>query len=301
MFRALLGVSLLAFFFAIQHSNLNAQQYENPPYKGYRLHITNPQILKEDENFLKISVDVANTGRQLVDLKRKDIRHWIQVLFAPDLEEGQLKSLRGNIRDALFEKGFSLKPGAIKRNLHLNVSKLHLPFVPPKPTITQEDQTETQKPFSQPDEIINEKGGNDLNPPGNDLANVDDEPCPDIAFLHLSLKQEDDRFASLEYQIQNQGDGNFIISDQSDMLIIRAYISGVPQLTRGALPIGSIRFEQNQGHPKMLRPGDTLTGEIKLDVRKKTRYMKCLILQLDSDQFVKECDRTNNTSAVVLR
>ncbi|MBK9017826.1 MAG: hypothetical protein IPM82_29380 [Saprospiraceae bacterium] len=43
-----------------------------------------------------------------------------------------------------------------------------------------------------------------------------------------------------------------------------------------------------------LLPGDTYTGRMKVDVR-KTRYMKSLVLSLDSDQFRFECDKTNNT------
>lgn len=300
MFRAVLGIPLLAVFLLLLQNEANAQQYENPPYSGYRIQLANIEILKEDDNYLKLSMDVANTGRQNVDLKRQDIRHWIQVLFTPEVDEGRLRLLKGNIREALFEKGLSLKSGQVKHDLNLRVSKLRKPVMPKNEVLVD---TKPEKPANElphPDESIAEKGG-DAQLPEQDMGLSQNEPCPDIAFLHLYLKEEDDKYATLEYHIQNQGEGNFIIADETDRLIIRAFISGVPKLTRGALPIGGMTFEKDDGHPRMLRPGEKLIGEIKLDTRKKTRYMKCLILQLDSDQFIHECDRTNNSSAVILR
>ncbi len=279
---------------------VSAQQYVNPPYSGYRLQIANMQILKEDDNYLKIKMDVANTGRHNVDLKRQDIRHWIQVLFPPDTDHGRLRLLKGNIREALFEKGLSLNAGHMKRDLTLRASKLHKPVAPAEEPLANAEQ---QKPAPTPtgtDEAVAEKGGQTTLLPEKDLVETADEPCPDIAFLRLWLKNEDEKYASLGYEIQNQGQGNFIITDDTDKLIIRAFISGVPKLTRGALPIGGFIFEKEDGYRRMLRPGEKMNGEIKLDVRKKTRYMKCLILQLDSGQYVRECDRTNNTAAVIL-
>ena len=68
MFRAVLGIPLLAVFLLLLQNEANAQQYENPPYSGYRIQLANIEILKEDDNYLKLSMDVANTGRQNVDL-----------------------------------------------------------------------------------------------------------------------------------------------------------------------------------------------------------------------------------------
>ncbi len=301
MFRAVFGIPFLLFFISLLANEAGAQHFDNPPYSGYRLQIANVHILKEDDNYLKLSMDVANTGRQNVDLKRQDNRHWIQVLFTPDMDEGRLKLLKSNIREALFEKGLTLKAGQLKRGLNLRVSKLRKPVLPTEPKPALATNPASEKPPIPTDDSVSEKGGNSSQLLQQDITGTLDEPCPDIAFLHLYLKKEDDRYASLEYHIQNQGEGNFIITDDTDKLIIRAFISGVPKLTRGAIPIGGMTFEKEEGHPRMLRPGEKLIGEIKLDIRKKTRYMKCLILQLDSDQFVQECDRTNNTSAVILR
>lgn len=281
--------------------SLNAQQFKNPDYSGYRLQLNNFNVLKEDDNSIKLSLDVANTGRYDVDLRREDIHHWIQVLFDPSFNNSKLFNLKGNIRDALFENGLSLNAGLLKYGLVLGVSTVkNPPLRPSENSDTLPKESLSEYP-SDSDDSVTEKGGDSSQLPEIDLSNVKEEPCPDIAFLHLYLKKEDDKWAKVEYQIQNVGEGNYIISDTADKLIIRAFISGVPKLTRGALPIGGFTFEQNEGHPRLLKPGEKLTGEFQLDIRKKTRYMKCLILQLDSNQYTQECDRTNNTSSVILR
>ncbi|RME13090.1 MAG: hypothetical protein D6816_00265, partial [Bacteroidetes bacterium] len=194
----------MAVFLLLLQNEANAQQYENPPYSGYRIQLANIEILKEDDNYLKLSMDVANTGRQNVDLKRQDIRHWIQVLFTPEVDEGRLRLLKGNIREALFEKGLSLKSGQVKRDLNLRVSKLRKPVMPKNEVLVD---TKPEKPANElphPDESIAEKGG-DAQLPEQDMGLSLNEPCPDIAFLHLYLKKEDDKYATLEYHIQNQG------------------------------------------------------------------------------------------------
>jgi hypothetical protein len=82
--------------------------------------------------------------------------------------------------------------------------------------------------------------------------------------------------------------------------LVKAFISGAPALSRGALEVGGQLVKPKPGQPSELLPGDTFTGRLKVDVRKKTRYMKSLILSLDSDQFRLECDKTNNVGAVIL-
>ncbi len=82
--------------------------------------------------------------------------------------------------------------------------------------------------------------------------------------------------------------------------MLRAYISGVEKLSRGAIPIGGKFIQPTPGTPQVLKPNEEFGGRLKLDIRKKTRYLKSLIIQLDSKQFAIECDRTNNAKAVIL-
>jgi hypothetical protein len=156
--------------------------------------------------------------------------------------------------------------------------------------------------ISKPSDSIASKGGGN-EPVEEDLALRKKEACPDIYFSDLRILEQDDKWATLEYTVTNQGKGVFRVygekAGDDDNLAVRAYISGVPVLSRGALPVGG-QIIQEDNRTGDLLPGDSYTGKLKLDVRKKTRYLKSLILSLESYQFADECDKTNNTGAVVL-
>ena len=128
--------------------------------------------------------------------------------------------------------------------------------------------------------------------------------CPDICFQRLRIIEQDDKWATIEYTIANKGHGIFKLFEKGgkneEKLVVKAFISGVPTLSRGALSAGGQIVKPQSGQSGDLLPGDTYTAQAKIDVRKKTRYMKSLILSLDSDQFRLECDKTNNTDAVIL-
>jgi hypothetical protein len=131
------------------------------------------------------------------------------------------------------------------------------------------------------------------------------EACPDLRFESLRIVKESDKWATVEYTIVNDGEAPYHLFEtqkgREDGLVVRAYISGVSTLSRGALPIGGAFVEAAPGVKNELKKGETYQAQLKLDVRKKTRYMKSLILKLDGGQYAKECDRTNNTSAVILQ
>ncbi|GIV31919.1 MAG: hypothetical protein KatS3mg030_221 [Saprospiraceae bacterium] len=291
---------LLALMLALKTFDASAQAYVVPSYKGYRLQLTAFEILKQDDEQFKIRLDVANTGRYDIDLSHTNTIHWIQILFDSSIFQTPLHPIRDNIRQALIDKKLKLSAGKVLRNVTLKVPRSRKPFIEPALPLAQ-DVPPPPPPVASDE--LSEKGGLEPPPSDADLTNppLETEPCPDVAFTSLSIVSESDKEANLIYTITNLGLGDFHLCDDSDKLIIRAYISGVTKLTRGAIPIGAVILEKKEGVPPLLKKGETFRGSVKFDVSKKTRYMKCLILQLDSEQFIRECDRTNNTAAVVLR
>jgi hypothetical protein len=268
-------------------------------YQGYRLDLTHFEILKRNDNLIKIRFTAINSGRKDLDFRREQTAPWVQMNYDPSLFDCNLGGFREHIKYELVQKHFALKAGEVKRKVELKVSTQPPP--PPKEVealAMPEEEPQTGIAFS-------EKGGGEL--PAADEGNpviLEKEPCPDILFAELKIIGQDDKWATLEYTILNQGPGIFRLSGERDSvetnLVLRAYISGVPVLSKGALPIGGQFVQELPGRPKELRSGQSFSGKIKLDVRKKTRYMKSLILSLDSNQFARECDRTNNTGAVIL-
>ena len=274
-------------------------------YQGYRLDLTGFTVIKKTDDWIKIRFTVVNSGRKDVDFSKKGTEHWAQVNFDQSIFDLKLGGLRENIRHALYKEGFSLAAGEIVRNKDLKVPAF-LPFQPgPEESSPEISFTERspRKEASEEQPVFTSKGSGDDTLPAPEILPDDNEDCPDIFFTHLQILEQDDKWATIEYGINNQGKGRFQLfgtGEAVEKLAIRAYISGVPVLSRGALPIGGQLVSPSPGMPDYLGPGESYTGKIRLDIRKKTRYMKSLILSLESDQFARECDKTNNSKAVIL-
>lgn len=275
--------------------------HDTVKYQGYRLDLTDFKVLKTTDQWVKIQFTVVNSGRKDVDFSKKGTEHWVQINFDQSLFDHKLGGLRENIRHALYQENFSLAVGQIRRNKDLKV-----PVVLPA---SQQTQTETgisfseRKPSQEEQPVLMAKGGGEDVLPAQESWLKKTEECPDILFTNLKIIEQDDKWATLEYTIQNQGKGDFHlfgVGEGAEKLAIRAYISGAPVLSRGALPIGGQFVQAASGFSPDLRPGQSITGKVRLDIRKKTRYMKSLILSLESDQFSHECDKTNNSRAVIL-
>ncbi len=269
-------------------------------YKGYRLNLSDFKVLKTSNTWVKVEFTVTNTGREDVDFSKKGREHWVQINFDQSIFDNKLGGLRENIRRTLYQENFSLKAGKVIRQKDLKVP-LALVNVPQPDQevgpgfVERKVKTVTTLPSSTT--VI----GDTLPAPTN--YTEESAGCPDIFFEELKILKQDSKWATLEYSVKNKGTASFQIfgtGQKIERLVIRAYISGATILSRGALPIGDHFVKYQSEIPAELQPGQSFKGKIRLDVRKKTRYMKSLILSLDSDQFAFECDKTNNTGAVIL-
>lgn len=286
----------------------NISDEDTVKYRGYRLELINFEILRQTDDWVKIRFDVVNSGRMDVDFSKKGTEHWVQFRFDHTLFSHKLGGLRENIRHTLYQENFKLATGQRLERKELKVPVvMEIKTTPPAPVA---DGFETKigiqpTPEPEPDAVFfTGKGGEEepANSPTVRPGIADD--CPDIYFQQLRIIQQDDKWATIEYTIANKGFGVFKLFEKGakneEKLVVKAFISGVPTLSRGALPSGGQIVKPSSGQSGDLLPGDTYTGTMKVDVRKKTRYMKSLILSLDSDQFRFECDKTNNTDAVIL-
>ncbi|MBI5914677.1 MAG: hypothetical protein HY842_04820 [Bacteroidetes bacterium] len=304
------GLAFSDFFQPIPHpSPLTPQLSPHPSddtvkYRGFRLDLTNFEVVKRTDDWVRVRFTVINSGRMDVDFSKKGTEHWVQINFDPTLFDNKLGGLRDNLRQALYDDNFVLAAGKIQRDKELKVPVVLLQK-PGKPeekpagfaTIEPAEKESVEAGFAA-------KGGEEE--PVQPSAESPNTPadCPDIFFNQLRIVEQDDKSATVEYTIENKGQGIFKLfekgSNSEEKLVVKAYISGVPVLSRGALPLGGQMVKAQSGQSGDLLPGDTYSGRMRLDVRKKTRYMKSLILSLDSDQFKFECDKTNNTGAVIL-
>lgn len=277
-------------------------------YRGYRLEITEMAILKQTDDWVKISFTIVNSGRMNVDFSKKGTEHWVKFVYDQSVFSNKLGGLRENIQQKLYDDDFKLEAGQALRNKELKVPTLIIKKSSQPTAVTEVLETKTGSPASlseaEDSSILVGKGGEEEPLNNSSVQPGIGDDCPDIYFLRLRILQQDDKWATLEYTISNKGHGAFKLFDETgevkEKLLVKAFISGVPTLSRGALSVGGQIVKPLAGQSGMLLPDQTYTGQMKVDVRKKTRYMKSLILSLDSDQFKLECDKTNNTDAVIL-
>lgn len=314
-----IGLGIAGFSFVNDHGHvpsLNAkilatsdpsQGEDTVKYRGYRLEMTDVALLKRTDDWVKIRFNIVNSGRMNVDFSKKGTEHWVQFVFDHTLFSNKLGGLRENIRQTLYDENFKLEAGKILQGKELKVPVVIIKKAVDEPAVAEGFETKvgtsTEMPEAE-DPLFMGKGGEEEPTTAPSIQPGIADDCPDIYFQRLRILQQDDKWATIEYTIANKGFGIFKLFDKGgkieEKLVIKAFISGVPTLSRGALSAGGQIVKPLPGQSGDLLPGDTYTGQMKVDVRKKTRYLKSLILSLDSDQFKFECDKTNNTDAVIL-
>ncbi len=280
-------------------------QVDSLKYRGYRLELTDFELVKEKNNWLKISFTAVNSGRMNIDMGREGTEHWVLINFDKSIFAAKLGGFRENIKQQLIKEDFTLEAGKSIKGIELKIPNV-LPTsyrnLVSKPVVA-EPQSNPKPPASS---SLAWDSHNRPSLPENAVEKIlENAPCADILFTEIKIIDENEKWATIQYTILNQGEGLFYLygkkGGKEDNLAINAFISGVTTLTRGAIPIGGQILPENSKWANELKKGESITSQMKLDVRKKTRYMKSLILSLDSYQFADECDRANNHLGVVLR
>ncbi|MDF1866351.1 MAG: hypothetical protein P1U70_16065 [Saprospiraceae bacterium] len=278
-------------------------QYDTitPPetYMGYRLHLTQIKVLKKSENWIRIQFSAINTGRNHINFSKKGTAHWIQFQFDNSLYDSKLGGWKEQIRYAFYNSNFKLKAGKMTKEAELKVEMM-IPVISHK--------TIEKKPIASPKEpaqkiIFTTGGSNDFTE--KELLNSKIQ-CPDLIIESLQVVNQSKKWATIEYTLANIGKGPVDlverVGNEPIKLAIRAHISGVPTLSKGALSIGGGFVGENINSKDItLYPNDRYKETVKLDIRKKTRYLKTIILSLDTHSLSYECDRTNNTNAIELQ
>ncbi len=286
-------------FHLTTYSEIGAEHSDTSKYNGFRMDLTSFEVLKSKKTWVLLRFNAINTGRENLDFSNENHRYWTLMNFDRSFAKANLEPLKENIRQALSENKFIIDIGQIKRGVQLKVSVLPIK-APSLPHVSAPPLAKPVTP-SEPASII--PTPNDT-PADTSLFTSGTQLCPDILFKSLTIVAQTNRTATVQYTINNNGSAPFILihkgATKTPSLVIRAFISGVPTLSRGALPVGNHVIIDGPGLPRQLEPGQSFSGHLEIDVRKKTRYLKSLILSLDSDQFSLECDKANNTGSVVL-
>ncbi len=258
-------------------------------YQGYRLKMTNIQVVKKKGNQRKISCTLINTGREKVRTPLSSTAPNLVVNYDQSLAENGLTAYQNSIERALLKKKFTLDAGKIAGNYELkfNISKEVLTANESKENKAAKDQ---QKAISIP---------------LTSAANVyDPSLCADLQVDTFFVLKRSKKTVELGFKITNYGKGPAALfgetNETEDNVAIRAYASGTPKLSRGDLVLGGAFIEGGmEDQNGVLMPNESFSGSFIVETRKKTRYMPYFILSIDAYQGLWECDETNNVQPLL--
>ena len=121
--------------------------------------------------------------------------------------------------------------------------------------------------------------------------------CPDMTFKSVKVLKKTKNYITIEYTLENIGKGPALIGNGSKnnvSIAIRAFLSSSENLTRGSLPLGGGFVTYKNGKKEHLDVNESLTGTLKMDIKKMTRFTPFVILNFDPFNALEECNKTNN-------
>lgn len=248
-------------------------------YNGYRLHLTGIEVVKKEDENIKIRYTAINTGRESLDFG-KGFQQEVQILFDQSLENAQLMAYEHRIRASIFEQELKIPAGKIKSGQEMKFSTADVFAARGTSGVEKEPVHEPAPP----------------EPAGERL-------CADLSIEEVKVVKSSKRSVTISYTLKNNGEGVADLTGPDrkdyDNVAIRVSMSHADRITRSSMILGG-SYIKDKSKPK-LAPGQQYTGTIKLDISKMTKYTPYLVLELDAHDVVEECDETNNRGAVKVR
>jgi hypothetical protein len=246
-------------------------QTDSSRYTGLRIGLFNFQIREQNAQSLALSCSVANTGRKEVAYGKKNepfpsgMVIEMDSLSVPHI----LKGLEYLISDAIKTYPLHLKPGVVRSKITLDIQ-----------------YTSPVEPHPGEKQLLDQK-------------------CPDLVFDTAFVAMYNVQDITIRYVIRNKGNAPAYLLGSSDSnkdnMMLSVYFVRQNVLTRGAIPAGSAFVEKGVDTlDGVLRPGQRLTGSIKISLKKRSRLFPNLIVEIDPTLRVKECDRANNTTPIIM-
>ena len=258
-------------------------------YQGYRLKVTNIQVVKKKGNQRRISCTLINTGREKVRTPLSSAAPNLVINYDKSLAENGLRAYQNSLERALLKKKFTLDAGKIASNYELkfNISKEVLAANEAKENKAAKDKHKaTSAPLTSTIDIY------------------DPSLCADLQVDTFFVLKRSKKTVELGFKITNYGKGPAAMfgetDDTEDNVAIRAYASGTAKLSRGDLVLGGAFIEGGmEDQNGVLMPNESFSGSFVVETRKKTRYMPYFILSIDAYQGLWECDETNNVQPLL--
>ncbi len=248
-------------------------------YIGYRVYLSQAEMVKEKKSNFKIKFSLTNTGSLPVDGTSKETyKNHLIIESDAELAKVGKDGYADLIHEKILNSKLNLTPGK-SQTLEL---KIKLP----------RDRQMGDGGFT----VRTGKGGR---------KDYSRDLCPDLILDSLVLVKKDHKNAYVTFQIKNEGKGaiNIIgdVKNKYDNIAIGAFFSGTKKYSSGDLQAGQIFIEGLEETKGILFPGQTMKGSMKVSRKKQSKYTRVLILVVDSAGIVIECNEGNNYQSVLLK
>ena len=272
---------------------------QEKPYRGYRMYVANIKTKSIEPEFILLEVDMYNTGKRDINLKVDSVRRQLVFTYDQTLANNALLRHQERLEAQIREERLKLKVGKSCSNMLLRV-----PY-------ESSGAVSSAEPAGEPQKTAPSVGSGFVTAAGvskkTGQTNEDEGPCFDLTIEKVEVLRQTKKFVEVTITVRNVGEGTADLygpdaENFQDNLTVKAYISGAPVLSRGAITIGGLFVDaEAKDFDGRLAPGASFEVYAKFDLRKKTRYLNQFILSLDALLMTGDCDRTNDVTAVLLK
>lgn len=280
-------LSVFIFCGSVQISFANTLQNGDPVYKGYRIHLTDISVIKLDKDRLSVRFNLVNTGRESVQFgSNHESAQKALVIIDEKTMDQQLSDYQAQIKQQLLSTSLQIDAGKISYNTELKID-----------LNSQTDATTIQKPEETVIPPVVEEKITENTTEVDNTETKNEAVCSDLVLEDLKMIKKGIWTATVEYTIRNNGEGTAKLFDDELPLSVRITGSTSSTLNKSSVILGGQEIKE-KNLKKELAPAESYKGSMKIDITNLSKYMPYLILELDADDIVTECDETNNKSSV---
>jgi hypothetical protein len=248
-------------------------------YTGFRLQITDIEVIQRKKNSVKIRFNLINSGKRTILLNGMPER--IAISFDESLEKNGLQSIQNQLIATVQQKTLYIEAGEMKKNFRETFK------IAPDAVLSPTPKKETD--------------------PDNAPGSVNITYCPDMVIEKIDILKQTQKIVLLQYTLANIGKGPVSLygklNDDDDNIYVKAFCSTTEKLSRGAIPIGGAAITKGVAHPSgLLLPNQQYKHTMELDISQQTpKFTPYIVLEIDAYQKIWECDEKNNTTAAKMR
>lgn len=249
-----------------------AAQEETAIYRGLRISLFNFSIKKTKSESVTLELAVANTGRLPVSFGKKSEPAPEQLVVELDTVNLPIVLLgrERRVTEAVRKGRVDLAPGEMLRDMSVEINL---------------DTSATEQ--------------------SSTSGNLAADACADLVFDTAYIVEYTENSMLLHFLIRNIGNTPARLlghaGKDADNLAVNVYFASGTKLTRGAILADGVFIRKGRETlDGVLQPGQIMQGEIAISLSNRSRFSPNLVFELDPFQTVNDCNRTNNTWAVVV-